>query len=317
MEKYVFSGSWTQEMHDMLIKNPVFRPLDILVSQLDRGSIKKCIEWKQDGFCRWLFIDSGAYSIHTQKASVTEDEYIDYLNSIDESIDVCAQLDTIPGKLGQLKKAEDYIHSAEGSWKNFLYMRSKLNSPNKVMPVYHMGEDVQYLQRMLDFKDENGNQLDYIGISPANDASKEDRMRFLGDVYDFIHKSSNPDVKTHVYGFTSLDAMAMFPCYSADSITHRLLAGYGKVLSRNYGIISVTDRPKNMKIKSKMSFLDLCDDHGRKVLEDELASVGFTIDDIKNSVSARVCVNTLNIILLTQDKYAYHPKNRVRSVKLF
>ena len=61
MEKYVFSGSLTDSMHDMLLAMPDFEPLDILVSQIDRSAIKKAIKWKHEGFCRWLFIDSGAY----------------------------------------------------------------------------------------------------------------------------------------------------------------------------------------------------------------------------------------------------------------
>jgi len=70
MDKYVFSGSLTTEMHDMLIAMPNFEPLDILISQLDRSAIKKTIEWKHEGFCRWLFIDSGAFSIHTGNAKL-------------------------------------------------------------------------------------------------------------------------------------------------------------------------------------------------------------------------------------------------------
>ena len=104
MERYVFSGSLTDEMHDILAGMPEFKPFDILVSQLDRSAIRKTIKWKHEGFCRWLFIDSGAFSVHTGKANVTADEYIDYINSIDEDVDVCAQLDTIPGHFGQGNK---------------------------------------------------------------------------------------------------------------------------------------------------------------------------------------------------------------------
>ena len=214
MEKYVFSGALTESMRTMLESMPDFEPLDMLVSQVNRTECKKLLEWKKEGFCRWLFIDSGAYSVHTGKAKCTADDYIEYLNSIDDYFDVCAQLDTIPGKFGQPKSKEDYIQSAEKSWDNFLYMRSKLKSPYKLMPVFHFGEDIKYLKKMLDWKDSDGNQLDYIGLSPANDATKNERMIYLRNMYDIIHKSNNPNVKTHIYGFTSLDAMSKFPCYS-------------------------------------------------------------------------------------------------------
>lgn len=317
IEKYVFSGSLTQEMHDLLLNSKYFEPLDVLVSQIDRGSIRKMIQWKQEGFVRWLFIDSGAFSVHTGKADTTTDEYIEYLNSIDEFFDVCAQLDTIPGKFGQHKKPEDYVESANKSWENFLYMRQRLKSPNKVMPVFHFGEDVKYLGRMLDWKDENGDQLEYIGLSPANDAPKEDRMIYLRDMYEYIKHSSNPNVKTHVYGFTSLDAMSKFPCYSADSITHRLLAGYAKIISRNFGIVSISLKVRNTKAKSSMSIVDAADDFNLDVFKQELSDLGFTLEQVQNSVSARVVANILNIQYLSKTKYKYKETNLARPKKLF
>lgn len=317
MEKYVFSGSLTDEMHDMLLKMPEFEPLDILITQLDRSAIKKAIEWKKDGFCRWLFIDSGAFSVHTGKANTTVDEYLDYLNSIDEYIDVCAQLDTIPGTFGQPKSKEDYEESARKSWDNFLYMRTKMKSPDKLMPVFHFGEDFSALENMLTWRDENGDLLDYIGISPANDASQEDKNAYLQNVADVIASSVNPHVKTHLYGMTSLDALSKYPCYSADSISHRLIAGYAKILSAEFGIISVSKKSRTTKSKSNMSFVETADEYNMKKLTDEIESLGFTLEQIEESSSARVVMTMHNIQKLIKTKYAYHPKNVRRQRKLF
>lgn len=41
MDRYYFSGSLTQQMHDYLIAMPDFKPLDILISQLDKSAITK------------------------------------------------------------------------------------------------------------------------------------------------------------------------------------------------------------------------------------------------------------------------------------
>ena len=120
MERYYFSGSLTDEMHDMLLAMPGYEPIDILISQLDRSAIVKAIKWKEEGFCRSLFIDSGAFSVHTGKAHITADEYIDYINSIDDKIEVFAQLDTIPGKFQQPKSPQDYEESAKKSWETSL-----------------------------------------------------------------------------------------------------------------------------------------------------------------------------------------------------
>lgn len=314
MEKYVFSGSLTDEMHDMLLNMPNFEPLDILISQLDRSAIRKTIQWKREGFCRWLFIDSGAFSIHTGKATTTTDEYVEFLNSIDDDIDVFAQLDTIPGKFGQPKSREDYEESARLSWENFLYMRTKVKSPHKIMPVFHFGENFSALQNMLEWKDENGCMLDYIGISPANDASQADKNIYLRQVSEFIKSSKNPNVKTHLYGMTSLDALAKYPCYSADSISHRLISGYAKILSTNFGVISVSKKSRTSKTKSNMSFIETADEYNMKKLTDEIEALGFTLEQIQESSSARVAMTMHNIQKLIKTTYVYKDTN-VRKAK--
>lgn len=317
MEKYVFSGSLTDEMHDMLINMPDFESLDILISQLDRSAIKKTIQWKRQGFCRWLFIDSGAFSIHTGKANTTVDEYLDFLNSIDDDIDVCAQLDTIPGRFGQPKSKKDYEESAQKSWDNFLYMRTKMKSPEKLMPVFHFGEDFSALQRMLTWRDENGQLLSYIGISPANDASQADKNAYLQNVADTIKASDNPNVKTHLYGMTSLDALSKYPCYSADSISHRLISGYAKILSENFGVISVSKKSRTARNKSSMSFVETADEYNLNKLKSEINNLGFTLEQIQESSSARVAMTMHNIQKLIKTKYAYKPNNIVRNRRLF
>ena len=304
-------------MHDMLLKMPDFEPLDILVSQLDRSSIQKNIQWKREGFCRWLFIDSGAYSVHTGNAHITADEYIDYINSIDDDIDVFAQLDKIPGTFRQAKSKEDYEESARLSWENYLYMRERVKSPHKLMPVYHYGEDFEHLKRMLEWKDENGEQLDYIGISPANDASQQDKNIYLQNVTDTIAASSNPNVKTHLYGMTSLDALSKYPCYSADSISHRLIAGYCKVLSPTFGVVSVSKKHRTSHTKSNMSFIETADDYNYNILKKEVEACGLTMEQIEEESSARVVFTMHSMQQLLKTKYAYKPGNVKRAKKFF
>lgn len=318
MERYIFSGSLTTAMHDMLLKMPNFEPLNILVSQIDRSGVKHAIEWKKEGFCQFLFIDSGAFSIHTGNATTTPDEYIDFINSIDEYIDVCAQLDTIPGKFKQPKSKEDYVESAKKSWDNFLYMRSKLKSPDKVMPVFHFGESLNVLRDMLEWKDpDSGEMLSYIGLSPANDVSVAEKDIYLKECADIIAASANPNVKTHLYGYTSLEGLSKLPCYSADSISHRHISGYAKILSKHFGVISVSKRDRTSKSKSNMSFPETADAHALKVLEDEMAELGFTLDEVAESSAVRCVVTMHNIQTLVKGKYKYDDTKLKRPRKLF
>lgn len=304
-------------MHDMLVNMPDFEPLDILVSQLDRSSIQQNIQWRREGFCRFLFIDSGAYSVHTGNAKITADEYIDYINSIDDDIDVFAQLDKIPGTFRMPKSKQDYEESARLSWENYLYMRERVKSPHKLMPVFHFGESFDHLKKMLEWKDENGEPLDYVGISPANDASQQDKNVYLQNVADTIAASSNPNVKTHLYGMTSLDALAKYPCYSADSISHRLIAGYCKVLSPTFGVISVSRRPRTSSVKSNLSFLETADEYNLNILEKEVEACNLTMEQIVNESAARVVFTMHSMQQLLKTKYQYKPTNVKRTRKFF
>lgn len=317
MERYVLSGALTNSMHDLLVAMPDFEPLDILVSQIDRSAIQKVIEWKKEGFCRWLFIDSGAFSVHTGNASITADEYIEYINSIDEYVDVFAQLDKIPGTFQQPKTPEDYVESARLSWENFLYMRERVKSPHKLMPVMHFGESFDHLKMMLEWKDENGDRLDYIGLSPANDVNQASKDTYLQNCADIIKASSNPKVKTHLYGCTSLNSLATYPCYSADSISHRLVSAYGKILSPTFGVISVSKRSRTSAVKSNWSFIETADEYNLNILKKEVEECGLTMEQIEEDSSARVVFTIHSIQKLIKTKYKYSENNLKRAKKFF
>lgn len=320
-QHYIFSGSLTRQMVENLQKIDVFEPMDVLVSQLDRSGVSGMLENIQKGVVKSLFIDSGAYSIHSGAKKIANDdelkafvdEYIDYVNGLDEHIIAVAQVDHIPGVFKQPKKPSDYDESAELSWQNFLYMYPKMKSPNKLIAVFHQGEDFKYLERMLNWKDENGNHLSYIGISPSNDRSVGEKDVYLGEVYDYIAKSSNPNVHTHLFGYTSLPGLPNFPWYSCDSVSHRLRAAYNKIFTNKWGTISFS-RTRDARTKSDMSIMDICDEETKKELTDLIASYGFTVDEIMESSAARTAVDICEVQKYVRE-HPYKPKKVVR--KLF
>lgn len=313
---YYFSGGLTKGMVGYLTALPGFEPIDVLVSQLDRSSIKDIIMHQANGVVNKLFIDSGAFSVHTGKAKVDLDEYISYVNSIDEHIHVVAQLDTIPGTFGQPKSSEDYKQSAKLSWENFLYMYSKLKSPEKLIPVFHYGESFDSLKHMLDWRDGNDRPLTYLGVSPANDTSQNIKNIYMKEVYDFIAKSSNPEVKTHLFGMTSLDALSKVPAYSADSVSHRLIGAYNKIYHPEFGVISLSKRSRTSNNKSGRSFIDTCDDVSLEKLTSYLANLHISLENVQEDHSAR-CVVCMYGIIQHLKAHPYKPANLVRAKRLF
>lgn len=318
MNKYIFSGGMTNQMVEYLQKIKAFEPMDVLVSQLDRSSIKKMIEYADKGVVKSLFIDSGAYSQYTGKIGVIDvDEYISYVDEIDKYIYAVAQVDTLPGKFGTPKHKEDYVVSADKSWENFLYMYGKMKSPKKLIPVFHFGESFDALKRMLDWRDPEGEPIRTIGLSPANDSAQSVKDVYLQQCYDFIAKSSHPDVRTHLFGMTSLQGLRKFPCYSADSVSHRLRTGYNKLFTRKWGTVSLSDRSRTTKTKSNMSFLETCDNQTYKEFEELAASYGFTVEQLKNENTARVAMDIVETQLAVKNEYKYDPNALKRSKKLW
>ena len=316
MDHYFFSGALTDAIINYLAGMPNYTPIDVLVSQLDRSAITKMFEFQDKGLVDKLFVDSGAFSFHTGKAVLDLEEYIEYLNSIDDRIYLCAQVDTIPGQFGKPKSKEDYIESADLSWKNYLYMRSKLKSPRKLTPVFHCGESFDALKRILDYRDENGDPIWWIGLSPANDSGQPIKDRYLKECYDFIARSSNPGVHTHLYGMTSIKGMSKVPCSSADSISHRLIAAYNKIKVPQFGVISITRKSRTTRGADSSSFEDTADPVSVKKVADYLAFLGTTFEECRQDSNLRSAVNMYTIRQELKDN-PYHPTNTRRNKILF
>ena len=214
---------------------------DQLLSQLNER--KACIEWAEykrahPECTSKLFIDSGAYTAHTKGKEVDVDEYISFINSIDDQVYIFAQVDKIPGVWGQPKTPEQLAEAPILSWENYKYMVTKVKSPKKLLPIFHQGEDFKYLQQMLDYvypdtvldKSCVGQHIDYIGISCNKELSTGEWIDWFSICFKMIRDSDNPNVKTHAFGMTSLKVLEQFPFTSADSTSWVRSAGFGNIL---------------------------------------------------------------------------------------
>ena len=244
-----------------------------------------------------------------------------------------AQLDTLPGKFGEPKHPEDYKMSAEKSWKNYLYMRKRMKSPEKLIPVFHHCEPFSALRRMLEWRDPDAvpgstvmtkefgevpaDRIHIVGLSPMNDTSQRNKDIYLEQCYDEIRRSSYPDIKTHLFGMTSLQALAKFPCFSADSVSHRLRSAYNKVFTIKWGTISLSDKSRTTKSKSNRSFVKTCDKETMKELEALCASRNFTIEQLCNDNAARTAFDICEIQRAIEGPYKYKEDNLKKQKSLF
>lgn len=251
------------------------------------------------------FIDSGAFSAHTKGAEVDVDTYIDYLNGHDEFITICAQLDKIPGEFGVAKTRQQLEEAPELSWENYLYMYPKLKSPEKLLPIYHQGEDFKHLHRMLNHEP----KIQYMGISPANDMPTTSKEKWIAECFKIIQASNNPDIKTHAFGMTSLWVLNRYPFTSADSTSWIMTGANGSIMSK-YGTLLVSENgKKNPKHVANLPKAELAE------LESYVEHMGFNLEELGTDYKKRIEFN-VRFLKDWAENYKYRPVE-VHQSKLF
>lgn len=296
-----FAGAKNKYADDYLLEHGANR----LQSQLlDRKNIFDWYMRKIDE--SKLFVDSGAYTAYTQGIKINVDNYITYLNSITERLTIFAQLDTIPGQYGREKTKEERLEAPKLSWENYLYMRSKLKEPKKLVPIFHQGEDYDWLWNMLEYTDDNGEHIPYIGVSPAADLPGLEN--FLDKSFDIIAQSSNPTVKTHAFGMTQLKLLEIYPYTSADSTSWKLCAATGSIYTP-FGTLYVSERGKDDK-----SYILNQPKQAQDNLRAYLDECGVTFEEVANFDYVRYIVNIKYLMDWAKN---YQFRGRRKKKKLF
>lgn len=257
-----------------------------LYSQLnDRPLGEKWLKYSKEVERRKIFVDSGAYSVHTKGKTVDVDEYIEYVNSHAGMFEGIAQVDKIPGEFGKPKTLEQLATAPEESWNNYLYMREKVIDKHCLIPIFHQGEDFKWLRNTLEWIDDEGNHIPYIGISPANDLVTKHKETWFATVFKIIKESNNPDVKTHAFGMTSLPMLEKYPFYSADSTSWIMTSVNGGIFTP-YGVIQVTQTSEHMP-----NHFIKCGEHKKQAIIKWLESFGMTYEECRMDYNSRAITN--------------------------
>ena len=282
-----------------------------LFSQLtEKNSVgKKWIEFKKINpeTPSTLFVDSGAFTAHTKGKVVDVDDYIAYLNENAGNFDAIAQLDTIPGDFGKPKTFEQLNEAPKLSWENYLYMRERVIDKNNLLPIFHMGEDFKWLENMLEARFDDNKQIEYIGISPANDSTTKHKDLWMEKVFTMIQKSSNPYVKTHAFGMTVLKQLERHPFYSADSTSPLLTGAMGNIYGST-GLISLAQKDGGIQ-----AYNNLPQKVKNEIIENA-ERYGFTVEDLVDKSGARILYNC-SFVIDWSNTYEYRGiKNRQKTL---
>ena len=192
-----------------------------------------------------LFVDSGAFTAWTNHVTLNVDEYCAWLNKYRDYIYLFGQVDSIPGDINGAPTKEQVNEAAQKTWENYLYMRSKVDRPEGLLYTFHVGEPFEYLERALEWTDENGNHIPYIAFGGMVRKTYLVKKNFLDKCFEIIKKSSNPHVKVHAFGMTSFDLLERYPIESADS-TSWIMTGANGGIATDYGVVTVSANQKHL-----------------------------------------------------------------------
>lgn len=171
---------------------------------------------------RAVLLDSGAFSVWTKGRTIDREEYLKfakYFKTVCKCEVNVVNLDVIPGEFGRKPTKSEIEESAQKSWDNMLFFEA---NGLKVINVFHQHEDFKWLERLAEHSD-------YIGISPANDVTKAQRIVWLDKVYSRIRDTR----KTHGFGATAKDIIYRYPWFSVDSTSWKSPLRFGSSITTN------------------------------------------------------------------------------------
>ena len=298
-----FAGSQCKEAEVIVAENALCR---LHSYYNDRSKLNKRFEEHVPGK---LFIDSGAFTAWTKGVSIDVDTYIDFLNTYADQITLAGQIDTIAGAPDRTATPEEQYQASVATWENYLYMYERLVKPQILVYTFHIGEDFSFLKQALEWRDSNGKPFQYMALGGTVGKPVKMKIEWFEKCWNIIKNSSNPNVKVHAFGMTSLKVLENFPFASADSTSWIMTGSNGGIFTK-YGTIYASDTHK-----SDMDHYSHLPEDAKKAVVEEITSLGYPMEELETNYKARVCYNMLYQYKWSQNCNPVYRANKQR--KLF
>lgn len=159
-----------------------------------------------------LFLDSGAFSAHTQGSKIEIDDYARFINEHGKHFSVKANLDDI-GDTGPK------------SWANYKELQRQ---GCDVFPVFHHQDESHYLTKMLD------EGAPFIALGGLVGASRNTLRTWLDGIWAnyLVKRDGTPRTNVHGFGLTDTELMIRYPWYSVDSSSWVMTGIFGGCIFR-------------------------------------------------------------------------------------
>jgi hypothetical protein len=234
-----------------------------------------------------LFLDSGAFSVWNKNKTIDLEAYIAFCKKYASNLDCIASLDCIPGQPYKKVTIPQANEAAQQGFINYTKMLRSGLPEDKVLHTFHMGDPEQWLEKLIRIG------APYIGISPANDKTTEQKVKWLNQscVPLITDGKGNAKVKFHGFAVTAPKLIFDYPWESVDSSSWRLCGG-------GFGIIFIPIKPHDLTIKENCDIVQTPIGTGIKYYQDEGKEQGgfFNLPRISQSdISFKSKVFRLNV----------------------
>ena len=274
--------------------------------------VQEYVKAQEEGRESFGICDSGAFTVWNKGGTIDVNEYAKKLVQLLQHFDMSANLDVIPGKKGMAasditkKITED---AAAAGFRNYRILCSYLDaegfdSINRVMPIYHQGESMDWLKKMLD------EGCTYIGVSPSNDYQTPQRQHWLDDVFDYLLTLPKMP-KTHGYAVTSPRLMKQYPWFSVDSASWVRTGAYGNV-NTPYGMITLTDREETMGKPGSFDSHEYSPEMRAKIAA-YFQKIGTSVDALRGDFKERWFANAKYLVDL-ESQMVYTPRMKAMTI---
>lgn len=281
---YYFSGMSYQDMKRRL-------NVDQLFSQWhERKGIESLIEYKKEHpeHTGRIMVDSGSFTAYTKGVHIDVDDYLKFIDKIGDYVTVFVAVDDVPDPMNM-----DYT-KAETTWNNYLYMAERVRPElrDKLIPVFHYGEDFKWLRNMLEYKHPDGSHIKYIGLAISLEGTKKVRINWGRECMRVISESSNPNVMTHAFGVGVKSVLDNITVTSTDATSWVKRAAYGMISIDDYSI-HVSEVMKNRADDRYLGQQSIA------LQEDVLKRIkdkGFTLEELEQDSGKRAEFNILDTL---------------------
>ena len=281
---YYFSGMSYQDMKRRL-------NVDQLFSQWhERKGIRSLIEYKKEHpeHTGRIMVDSGSFTAYTKGVHIDIDDYLNFIDEIGDYVTVFVAVDDVPDPMNM-----DY-NKAKTTWDNYLYMVERIRPElrDKLIPVFHYGEDFKWLRNMLEYRHPDGSPIKYIGLAISLEGTKKVRINWGRECMRVIHESSNPNVMTHAFGVGVKSVL--------DNITVTSTDATSWVKRAAYGMIAVDDKSIHVSEVMKAKADDRSLSQQSKALQEDvlkrIKQRGFTLEELEQDSGKRAEFNILDTL---------------------